>query len=59
MGSVSIDQSAYLLQLRFEDMNPQAILNRNVTPCIKYPSFLKMLNIACSQNAKYFVRIVD
>ena len=22
-------------------------------------SFLKMLNIACSQNAKYFVRIVD
>ena len=24
-----------------------------------YRSFLKMLNIACSQNAKYFVRIVD
>ena len=23
-----------------------------------YRSFLKMLNIACSQNAKYFVRIV-
>ena len=25
----------------------------------QYRSFLKMLNIACSQNAKYFVRIVD